>query len=323
MSNVVIKPVWRWGEWTPWLATVFFLALGSLIVALAYGQGEHFFHSYTICLGYFVAWGIAQSHYFKVGQDTPYAKGLIIYPLIIILSILSYYLGNWIFTAVNAPVTFGHFTFIMLGFFIFGLDDFIFGGRLSKWLGSDFLRFLFWFLVIVVIWIFLLSFVLKEETQFRQFFGMFQWPIVCLLFYALLVRVRGKKLGFLRQSINFILLFVIGFFIAYLLNGHFSWHQVLDLGTFPLLSIIMLGLYFKGGSEPTFFVPDPPLRFLWVVFYSSLQVGLFTILLSLGLLGKVESFDATALQWCFTVAILPLAHYWFTGYWRFKKVATQ
>jgi len=321
VSDVAIKPIWRWGKWTPWITTVFFLALGSLIVALAHGQGEHFFHGYTICLGYFVAWGIAQSHYFKVNQDTPYVKGLLIYPLIIVLSIISYYFGNWVFKAINVPVIFGHFTFIMLGFFIFGLDDFIFNGRLSKWLKSDFLRFLFWFLVIIVIWICLFSFVLKEEEEahFWQFFGMFQWPIVCLLVYALLIRVPGKTLSFGRQFRNFLLLFIIGLVFAYffrILSA--SWHEVLNYGTVPLLPIIIQGLYFRKLSYISERIYAVGALSLW-------QFILFFIMMMTGVLGIMPEkiHDGPMLQWCFTVAILPLAHYWFTRFWGVKKVVAQ
>lgn len=319
-TNSQIQPVWRWGRTTPWIATLFFLVLGSLIIAIAHTQGEHFFHtSYTICLGYFVTWSIAQSHYFKVKPDTPYAKGLLIYPFIIILSILSYHIGNWIFTAVNVPVTFSHFTFIMLGFFFFGLDDFIFKGRLSKWLGSDFLRFFFWLLVIILIWIGLFSFLLKEEAQFWQFFGMFQWPIVCLLSYALLIRIPGKTLSFGRQFRNFLLLFIIGLVFAYffrILSA--NWHEVLNYGTIPLLPIIMQGLYFRRLA----YTHE---RLYAVTALSLLQFILFFIMMATGVLGFVplKVHDGPMLQWCFTVAILPLAHFWFTRFWGFKKVVTQ
>lgn len=325
MSNVVIKPVWRWGKWTPWITTVFFLALGSLIIALAYGQGEHFFHSYTICLGYFVAWGIAQSHYFRVKQNTPYAKGLLIYPLIIVLSVLSYHLGNWIFKAANVPITFGHFTFIMLGFFVFGFDDFVFDGKLSKWLKGDFLRFLFWFLVIIVIWVFLFSFVLKKEARFWQFFGMFQWPIVCLLAYALLIKVPGKKLSFHRQFMNFLLLFVFGFASAYHYKFcNLSWHSILNVGTFPLLPIIIHGLYFERWPSHPNSMLKIFIRITILLVAYRIQWILFIMIIA-GKLGPegIHISDALALQWCFTVAILPLAHFWFTKFWGFKKVVTQ
>ena len=122
-----VRLEWRWGKATPWIATLFFLVLGSLIVAIAYHQGEHFFHAYTICLGYFVAWGIAQSHYFKVKPENPFALGLLIYPVVIIVSIITYIAGNALFSSLfpgkGTYVMYGHFVFIMLGFFFFGFEN--------------------------------------------------------------------------------------------------------------------------------------------------------------------------------------------------------
>lgn len=313
-----VRLEWRWGKATPWIATLFFLVLGTAIVAIAYHQGENFFHAYTICLGYFVAWSIAQSHYFKVSQANPFVLGLLIYPVIVGFAILAYHLGNLIFFSLGVPVNFGHFVFIMLGFFFFGLDDFIFEGKLSKWLKYGFLRFIFWLLVIAVIWILLFAFVLKKDDQFWQFFGMFQWSIVCLLAYALLIKVPGKKLGFGRQLRNFFMLFIIGFAFAYFFRiTAFSWHLVLNLGTFPLLPIIMVGLYFNYRK--------PPERVADAWAGSFLQIVSFVLIMIIGVLGfkETDPLKMPALQWCFTVAILPLAHVWFTKFWGFKKLVIE
>lgn len=309
---------WRWGKWTPWIATLFFLILGSAIVAIAHARGDSFFHAYTICLGYFVAWSIAQSHYFSVTKEKPYAVGLLIYPLIVCFAVIAYHFGNTIFSALGVNVTFGHFVFIMLGFFVYGFDDFMFGGKLSRWLKYEILRFYFWTLIIIVIWIILFSFVLKKEEQFWQFFGMFQWPIVCLLAYALLIKVREKTLSFGRQLRNFVLLFIVGFGFAYFFKiTGFSWHLVLNLGTFPLLPIIMVGLYF-GYSKTADRISEA-----W--YMSFCMIVLFVLIMIIGVLGFKETDPSKmpALQWCFTVAILPLAHYWFTKFWGFKKMVIE
>ena len=132
----------RWGNNT-WIAALVVSGIIGVIILLSsyWGVGEAWHNMYYVpLLGYYVMLSICQSHYFKVDPE-PSWNGLSRQWVSITGAVFIFYVHEWIMNDIigiqDSLIMSSQFMFIILGFFFFGMDDFMFKGQLSKWLKND------------------------------------------------------------------------------------------------------------------------------------------------------------------------------------------
>ncbi|MGA1848710.1 MAG: hypothetical protein ACMUHB_05145 [Thermoplasmatota archaeon] len=280
--------VLRWGNKTWLYGAALGLGIGLAILILFKDMLGHvaFWNYYSPMLGYYVLISICQSHYFR-RKPEPDMGGLFRQFVSIFGAIVIFFLNQWIMISIFAVpqvshdyyfnggiVMAGHFSFIVFGFFIYGFDDFMFKGRLVKWMRNDLVKAVFWYFIIWLVWYFL--FYMKggigqayKASEFNgahldQLLAISQWTIIMSLLYALVFRdwlpdlqkMLRMKNDFLYGIFLFAAAVAVGSAIAYfcyyvfipliweapLASGE-RWHRILYMGTFPLTPAILMGVY--------------------------------------------------------------------------------
>jgi len=284
--------VLRWGDRTWLYGAALGLGLGLAILVFFKDMlgPKVFWNYYSPMLGYYVLLSICQSHYFR-REPKPDPGGMFRQFVSIFGAVLIFFVNQFIMLVIFAvpetgPVepTFlehggivmtGHFSFIVFGFFIYGFDDFMFKGKLVRWMRNDLLKAVFWYFVIWVVWyvLFFSEFGIGKGFSKAEFdkdgmdhlLAVSQWTIIISLLYALifrdwlpdLQRTLRLKNDILFGSFLLIASVAIGAAIAYLcyfalphiapwdgpLTSGDRWHRVLYMGTFPLTPAILMGTY--------------------------------------------------------------------------------
>jgi hypothetical protein len=343
----------RWGKatWIPVL--VVSGIIGITILWLDYQQmgpgwhGEYF----MALLGYYVMFSICQSHYFK-SKLVPNWEGFARQWVSITSAILIYYVNRWAFGEVfgvpDSLIIPGQFFFIVMGFFFFGMDDFMFKGALSKWMKHDSHKAIFWFAIIWVSWYVLFAAdwgVSKalgdwDPVNFNLFLGCFQWTIMMSMMIAItwkdFIESIKWKSDYQRGAVLLPFSLGMGFllgYVCYLIIGAIQpivepdavlaeadkWHHVLYMGTFPLIPIIITGVYTDHFNAVKDVKKKTAIRTAWIATW--VVVGYFIfhyVVMASGLFTPEgghapEWFHGHDLIWNFTISIIPLSHHWFCG----------
>ncbi len=348
----------RWGRKTWIVALIVSVIIGGTILWLDFqGMGIAWHGGYYMAmLGYYVMFSICQSHYFKVNPK-PSWDGLARQWVSITSAVLIFYVNRWIMgEVIGIPpnlVMGGQFFFIVLGFFFFGMDDFMFKGALSKWIRKDAHKAIFWFGIIWVFWYVLyaaswgLSKALGsfDALANNTFLGSFQWTIMMSMMIAITWRdfletIKWKsdiQRGLVLLPFSIIMGFILGLisfgFIGAIqpvvepdavLDAATKWHHVLYMGTFPLIPIIIFGVYSNHFNHIEDIKMKTFARTSYIAFLVLLGYFIFHYLISPSGLFSVngvepEWFHSQDLIWNFTVSIIPLSHHWFCGRIGFLK----
>ncbi|MFH0815882.1 MAG: hypothetical protein V1934_03595 [Methanobacteriota archaeon] len=360
----------RWGKLTWVVALVVSGVIGIAILWLDFqkmGVGWHGGY-YMAMLGYYVMFSICQSHYFK-SKPVPNWEGFARQWVSITSAVMIFYVNRWFMgEVIGLPsdaaiggqhinlLMGGQFFFIVLGFFIFGMDDFLFKGALSRRFKHDAHKAILWLAVIYVLWyvLYVASWGLSRAQDLDTyndlnnniFLGCFQWSIMMSMMIAITWRDFIEKIkwksDFQRGAV--LLPFVLGMgavlgYVSFLFIGaiqpavdpgavltdSYKWHHVLYMGTFPLIPIIIFGLYTNHLNSIEDVGKKTAFRTAWVAtwviagyfifHYITMASGLFTPASA----AEPEWFHGQDLIFNFTVSIIPLSHHWFCGRLGFMK----
>lgn len=338
----------KFGNWMQLLALCLCTFIGTLITRFFFLKGGEVFHDYVLWLGWFVVLSIGQSHDLQP-RNYPHASGLIRYPITIIAAYLIH-LGTQSFCQWGRIDPFyGPVTFILLGFYFLGVDDFIFGGRIAQKLragrihaNSNASEMNYWFsgltllglrfCCIATIWQ-AVRLILVQLSGFEFFFAFFQWSVIGLLMIAVplkdLLRLSEQKLKW--QLVAFFSTFGFGLFMAgflyifswrlFAITGNTNWHLVLIQGTFPLCFVVLKALYGKGYE--VFFPDKSELDVFGRTIGILIRSGLWFLVFSLGIIrffpGATLTSHNPGLAWSFTCAIILYTWYWYTRRWLVLK----
>ncbi|KAJ5072978.1 hypothetical protein M0811_09192 [Anaeramoeba ignava] len=142
---------------TPILAEVVAEVIGlSVVAGFFWTKGTDWFHKYYITiLGYYVVASITLGHYFKT-NGKPNIHGFFRHVIAILCGIEFYYLHedlylHW-FGIDPKLLQAAHFLWIVFGFFFASFDDTFFWGFLSKWMKFNWIKAIFWLLVVWLFW---------------------------------------------------------------------------------------------------------------------------------------------------------------------------
>jgi hypothetical protein len=333
----------RWGKrtWIPVLAVA--AVLGTLILIMSYWwMGDWWHYAYYVpLLGYYVMWSICQSHYFKIKPE-PSWRGFSRQWVSITSAVFIFYTNQWIIKDVvgvegSGVIMAGHFTFIILGFFLFGMDDFMFNGALSRGLKSDAHKAILWFSMIWIIWVpvFAVGGVWAsaldefDPVRLNMFLACFQWTIMMQMMTAITWKdlLGATKFnsdysrGAIMLSIALVMGAAIGFFcyslldwIAPELSASDRWHHVLYMGTYPLIPIIMFGVYSNHLNHIQNIRNKTIARTAIIAAAVVAWYFAFRFLVApSGIFGEHHWYHHFDLYFNFTISILPLSHHWFCG----------
>jgi len=340
----------KWGKNT-WIEALLFAGiLGTFILLASYwGMGEGWHNMYYVpLLGYYVMLSICQSHYFKVNPN-PNWNGMARQWVSITGAVFIFYFHDWLMNDIigvaDGLIMAGQFLFIVLGFFFFGMDDFMFKGQLSKRIKSDAMKAVFWYLIVWVFWLPLFVFdwgLAKALGDFDAvllfwFLASFQWVIMMQMMTAITWREyldtvkfknnidRGIKLLTAAMITGFIIAYMCYQVVCYLdtegvISNADRWHHVLYMGTYPLIPIIVFGIYsnhfnhikdqFKKAQSRTLFIAAMVVVG-WVLFR--------VVIAPSGIFGEHHWWHHFDLVFNFTVSIIVLSHHWFSGRIGFLK----
>jgi hypothetical protein len=336
-----------------------------------------FFNYYSPMLGYYVLISICQSHYFRRPTE-PQMNGLFRQFVSIFGAVLIFFVNEMIMIHIlglptsdhallnnGGIVMSGHFTFIVFGFFIYGFDDFMFKGRLLSWMKNDTAKAIFWYFVIWLIWLPLFymkggvvqafSAATFDELHSNRMLSISQWAIIMSLMIALIFKDYIPELKIENDLLRGVILlagsFIIGGAIAYICYGLTEfvapwgdisatdrWHHVLYMGTYPLIPVILMGVYSKNFSD----VESPGMRVVWRLVYLVPLIVLTYFLYhfviaqpelipnwifgdgtfseGMGIFGEQHGWHHHLdLYFNFTISIIPLTHHWFCGKAGFMK----
>jgi hypothetical protein len=225
----------------------------------------------------------------------------------------------------------------------------MFLGALSRWLKIDALKALFWYLFTWLIWYILYAMpggpvealVKFNRLNFEYLLASSQWVIIMSLMIAITWKDFLATIQFPNEYIRGILLtffsVVVGFSIAYIcfailnLIGNIypemaivtkegtrdiaaTWHHVLYIATYPLIPLILFGLYTNHLNH----IANPRTRaiartvLLLVLMLIGYAIYRFLIAPS-GIFGHHPWWHHADLVFNFTVAIIALTHHWFNG----------
>lgn len=353
----------RWGNYTGIIAFSMTMILGTFILWLVYTRAEDvtdrgfFWQYYSPILGYFVVASICQSHYFKTSM-TPNPGYSIRYFVSIGAGCILFASNVLVFDMVGLASSdwmAAHFLWILLGFYLFGFDDFLFAAHLSKPFRYNSAKAALWYAVIWIVFAILVYFdTIATRSNFNYFAGHYQWTVILLLMFAVQWKEsisefpkmwKGFKnpyiLGFTLLMITIIGGFIIGE-VCFRLNAwrypeiddSTNWHHALYQGTYPLTPIIIMGLYtshfsrFKNVWTRTLVrtAGVAAASFLLYMFFHLIlmETGWFPIETDPHLVshpvsgpGDVPWYHRIDLYWNFTVSIIALTWGWFCARWGF------
>jgi hypothetical protein len=344
----------RWGPNT-WIPALFIsAALGILILVISSQvMGEQWHSSYFVpVLGYYVLISICQSHYFK-SRSEPNWEGFSRQAISIVGAIILFWMNGWIMgTLMGIPeklVLPGQLTLIVLGFFFFGWDDFMFLGALSRWLKLDGLKAVFWYLFTWLIWYIVYAMPNGPVAALGHFsklnleylLALSQWIIIMSLMIAITWKDYLATIRFSNDYSRGILLcgfaIIAGVSIAYICFGLLNligiirpgiaivthegnadvpamWHHVLYIATYPLIPLVLFGLYTNHFNN----MANAKVRALARTGFLCILtlIGYFTfrfVIAPSGLLGYHPWWHHLDLVFNFTIAIIALSHHWFNG----------
>jgi hypothetical protein len=344
----------RWGSntWIPALLVSGMLGILILITSI-HIMGEEWHSTYFLpMLGYYVLISICQSHYFK-SRPEPNWEGFSKQAVSIIGAIILFFMNRWIMgTLIGIPeklVLPGQLTLIVFGFFLFGWDDFMFLGSLSRWLKVDALKALFWYLFIWLVWYVLYAMPSGPIAALGKFnrlnleyiLASSQWTIIMSLMIAITWKDYLASLQFSSEISRGIALtvfsIVIGFTLAYIcflllnlvsdLNPAIAivneegardipatWHHILYIATYPLIPLVLFGLYTNHFNHITDLKKRAIMRtgFLFILMLIGYVIYRFAIAPT-GIFGHHPWWHHEDLVFNFTVAIIALSHHWFNG----------
>jgi hypothetical protein len=358
----------KWGNatWLYALGMGLLFGLGILLLSSRI-LGEHFHESYYVpMLGYYVLLSIAQSHYFRTPPG-PSMKGLFRQFVSIFGAVILFFVHETImvgFIGIPQPLAMpGHFTLIVFGFFLYGFDDFMYGGRLVRWLKNDILKAIFWYVVIWILWA--LFFAMKggpvegysletfhEETFFR-WLACIQWIIIMSLMVALTFKDAIPSLRIRNRWIEGTSLLIFSI-VGGIVMGHIclgliellapwgsvsnadKWHHVLYMGTYPLIPVVLMGVYTDNYSKIRNPMKRVSIRLAYLIPSVVLSYFLFHLVIAspeyivnqispgtlnkgIGIFGLHPWHHHFDLVFNFTVSIIPLTHHWFSGKVGFVK----
>lgn len=316
-------------------------------------MGEEWHNIYFVpMLGYYVLISICQSHYFK-SRPEPNWEGFLKQAVSIIGAVILFFMNRWIMgTLIGIPeklVLPGQLALVVLGFFFFGWDDFMFLGALSRWLKVDALKAIFWYVFTWLIWYILYAMPSGPVAALGQFnrlnleclLAVSQWVIIMSLMIAITWKDYLATIKFSNEYSRGILLsafsIIVGFSMAYICFGLLNaittlkpeiaiatkegtpdipamWHHVLYIATFPLIPLILFGLYTNHFNH----IADARTRaltrtgFVFVLTVMGYFIFRFIIAPS-GIFGHHPWWHHFDLVFNFTIAILALSHHWFNG----------
>jgi hypothetical protein len=338
----------RWGRATWLVALVVSGIIGVGILLMSYrGMGDAWHYAYYVpLLGYYVMLSICQSHYFKIRPE-PSWNGLARQWVSITGAVFIFYGHEFLMKdIIGIPAGLlmtSQFMFILLGFFFFGMDDFMFKGQLSKWLGHDALKAIFWYAMVWVVWflIFASSWSLCgalgdfDADRCLWFMGSFQWVIMMSMMIAITWRDYLETVRFRDnydrgvKLLTFSLLagFVIGFMCYQIVNilepgipEAEKWHHVLYMGTYPLIPIILFGVYSNHFNHIRDTFRRTQMRTLWIAAMVVLGYVLFRLVIApSGIFGEHPWYHHFDLVFNFTVSIIALSHHWFCARIGFQR----
>ncbi|MCK5024835.1 MAG: hypothetical protein KAR56_04385, partial [Thermoplasmata archaeon] len=225
------------------------------------------------------------------------------------------------------------------------MDDFMFKGQLSKWIKLDAFKAIFWYIVVWISWLILfavpwgLSGALGtfNDVYFFWFLGSFQWVIMMSMMIAITWRDYLETIKFKDNFDRGIKLLtaamLAGFVIAYmcyqivnfldpdgLISEADRWHHVLYMGTYPLIPIIVFGVYSNHFNHIKDTFVKTQHRTLWIVALVVVGWVLFRVIIApSGIFGEHVWWHHFDLVFNFTVSIIPLSHHWFCGRIGFLK----
>jgi len=356
----------RWGDRTALYTILMAFLSGTFIVWAAYklaedaahgtatikAESQFFWPYYSPLLGYFVVASICQSHYFKTsGMKLEHSiRYFVSIGAACVLfgtnEIMFYKLG-----IANHEHMTAHFLWILLGFYLFGFDDFLYAGKLSKlpaklvggsgrlsrFLGHNSFKASIWYVVIWIIWgIIVARGTMEDHKTFNNFAGPYQWAVILLLLCAVqlkdIVPLAPHKNVYVRGTfwLSFTLVggIVIGYFLFWLNGLAFdgitdgdNWHHVLYQGTYPLTPIIIFGLYTNHLGNVDNIWKRAALRSAVVAAgVVALYFFFHAVLIPTGIYDVPGVwYHRIDLYWNFTVSIIPLTWAWFTARWGFME----
>jgi len=353
----------RWGSITWMPALLISAALGILILAISsHVIGEQWHNTHFVpMLGYYVLISICQSHYFK-SKAEPNWQGFSRQAVSIIGAIVLFFVNGWIMgTLIGIPekmVLPGQLTLIVFGFFFFGWDDFMFLGALSRWLKIDALKALFWYLVTWLVWYAVYAMPNGPIAALGQFsklnlehiLALSQWVIIMSLLIAITWKDYLATRKFSNDYSRGIRLtafsVLVGVSLGYLCFGILSvvsvhspeiaivtkegapdvpamWHHVLYIATYPLIPLILFGLYTNHFNH----IADAKARVFarTALLFALVVVGYFMFRLVIapsGIFGYHPWWHHFDLVFNFTIAIIALSHHWFNGRLGFLVAST-
>jgi len=339
----------RWDKSTWLIALVVSGIIGVGILLMSYrGLGEAWHNAYYVpLLGYYVVLSICQSHYFKVKPE-PSWNGLARQWVSITGAVFMFYGHEFLMKDVmgissGAELMSSQFMFIVLGFFFFGMDDFMFKGQLSKWLKHDALKAIFWYVMMWIFWfvLFALPWSLVgalgdfNDVRLFWFLGSFQWVIMMSMMIAITWRDYLETIKFKNnidrgiKLLTFSLLagFVIAFMCYQIVNSLVpgiaeadKWHHVLYMGTYPLIPIILFGIYSNHFNHVKNEFKKAQFRTLWIAAWVIAGWIIFRLVIApSGLFGDHPWWHHFDLVFNFTISIIALSHHWFCGRIGFMK----
>ncbi|MDD4307888.1 MAG: hypothetical protein PHU53_03665 [Thermoplasmata archaeon] len=338
----------RWGRNTWFVALIVSGIIGVSILLMSYwGMGETWHGLYYVpLLGYYVMLSICQSHYFKI-KPVPSWNGLARQWVSITGAVFIFYGHIFLMKdVIGIPpslIMTSQFMFILLGFFFFGMDDFMFKGQLSKWLKHDALKAIFWYAIVWVVWFFIFAFswglsgALGDFNGDRclWFMGSFQWVIMMSMMIAITwkdyldtVKFRSNyDRGIKLLTFSLVAGFAIGFmcyqivsFLGPEIPEADKWHHVLYMGTYPLIPIILFGLYSNHFNDIRDVKRKTQYRTLWIAGWVIAGWLIFRLVISqTGIFGEHVWWHHFDLVFNFTVSIIALSHHWFCGRVGFMK----
>ncbi len=333
----------RWGKNTWFAALIVSGIIGVSILLMSYwGMGEAWHNAYYVpLLGYYVMLSICQSHYFKVKPE-PSWMGMVRQAVSIFGAIFIFYAHDFLMKDIigisaGSELMSGQFMFIVLGFFFFGMDDFLFNGQLSKWMKHDWLKALFWYGVVWALWLPLFAFSWGlsgalgnfDSVRLFWFLGSFQWVIMMQMMIAITWKEylgtvkfrdnyqRGLKLLAFALVAGFVIA-AMCFQIVNLLGPDIpaadKWHHVLYMGTYPLIPIIIFGLYSNHFNHVRDIKKKAVYRALWIAAWVIAGWTIFRLVIApSGIFGDHDWWHHFDLVFNFTISIIALSHHWFCG----------
>jgi hypothetical protein len=339
--------------------------VGTFIMFLVYNRAEdvtgngHFYQFYSPILGYFVVASICQSHYFKT-SPIPDVGNSIRYFVSIGAAVIMFASNMLIFDSVGIGAddwTQGHFLWILFGFYMFGFDDFLYAAHLSKPFKYNAAKAAAWYGVIWILWgLMAIIGVLSngsdnDHFNFNYFGGHYQWSVILLLMFAVqwkdtiaeLPKVwSGFKNVYVLGTFLLMVTLVGGFIIGEVcfqlnswrfpeISDNANWHHSLYQGTYPLIPIILFGLYTNHLNHIENIWMRVAARTGVIILASFVLYLFFHLILMPTELLYVEAnhhvthrwYQSIDLYWNFTVSIIALTWAWFTARWGFVEAVKQ